>query len=43
MAVLGLKQGALKQAALRLSMRGRLVAPRRGFSVIVPLEFNPGG
>jgi hypothetical protein len=43
MAVLGLTQGALKQAALRLSKRGRLVAPRRGFFVIIPLEFRARG
>jgi hypothetical protein len=40
---LGVTSGALKQAALRLSKRGRLVAPRRGFYVIVPLEHRAAG
>jgi hypothetical protein len=40
---LGVTPGALKQAALRLSNRGRLVAPRRGFYVIVPLEHRAAG
>lgn len=35
--------GALKQAALRLAKRGRLVAPRRGFYVIIPLEHRAVG
>ena len=42
-AALGVSQGALKQAALRLSKRGRLVVPRRGFYVIVPLEHRAAG
>ncbi len=43
LAALGVTPGALKQAALRLSKRGRLVAPRRGFYVIVPLEHRAAG
>lgn len=43
LAALGVSQGALKQAALRLSKHGRLVAPRRGFYVIVPLEHRATG
>ena len=43
MATLGVSAGALKQAALRLSQRDRLVAPRRGFFVIIPLEFRTRG
>lgn len=34
---------ALKLAALRLSRQGRLVAPKRGFFVIVPLEYKSAG
>ena len=34
---------ALKQSALRLSRRGRLVSPKRGFFVIVPLEYKSAG
>jgi hypothetical protein len=34
---------ALKQAALRLAKRRRLVMPRRGFYVIVPLEYREAG
>lgn len=34
---------ALKQAAWRLAKRGRLVSPRRGFYVIVPLEHRAAG
>lgn len=40
---LGITPGALKQAALRLAKRGRLVSPRRGFYVIVPLEHRAAG
>ena len=40
---LGCTPGALKQAALRLAKRGRLVAPRRGFYVIIPLEYRTEG
>lgn len=43
LAALGVSPGALKQAALRLSKHGRLVAPRRGFYVIVPLEHRAAG
>lgn len=43
MAALGVSMGALKQAALRLAKRGRLVSPRRGFYVIVPLEHREAG
>jgi predicted transcriptional regulator of viral defense system len=34
---------ALKLSALRLARQGRLVAPRRGFFVIVPLEYKSAG
>lgn len=34
---------ALKLSALRLARQGRLVAPRRGFFVVVPLEYKSAG
>ena len=34
---------ALKLAARRLARQGRLVSPRRGFFVIVPLEYKSAG
>jgi predicted transcriptional regulator of viral defense system len=34
---------ALKHAARRLSHQGRLLSPRRGFFVIVPLEYKSAG
>jgi predicted transcriptional regulator of viral defense system len=34
---------ALKLAARRLSLQGRLISPRRGFFVIVPLEYKSAG
>jgi hypothetical protein len=43
MSALGVSAGGLKQAALRLAKRGRLVSPRRGFYVIVPLEYRAEG
>ena len=43
LAALGVSPGALKQAALRLSKLGRLVSPRRGYYVIVPLEHRAAG
>ncbi len=43
MVALGVSMSALKQAALRLVKRGRLVSPRRGFYVIVPLEHRAAG
>lgn len=43
MAALGVTMAALKQAALRLAKRRRLVSPRRGFYVIVPLEHREAG
>ncbi len=43
MAALGVSGDAIKLAALRLSKRGRLVTPRRGFYVIVPLECREAG
>ena len=42
-AALGVTMPALKQAALRLAKRRRLVLPRRGFYVIVPLEHRDEG
>ncbi len=43
LAALGVSVPALKQAALRLAKRRRLVSPRRGFYVIVPLEHRDEG
>jgi hypothetical protein len=43
LAALGVSMPALKQAALRLTKRRRLVSPRRGFYVIVPLEHRDEG
>jgi hypothetical protein len=43
MAALGVTMPALKQAALRLAKRRRLISPRRGFYVIVPLEYRDDG
>lgn len=43
MAALGVSADALKLAAWRLAKRGRLVSPRRGFYVIVPLEYRKDG
>jgi len=39
-AELGLTGLALKRAVARLKARGRLCAPRRGFYVVVPLEYR---
>ncbi len=43
MAALGVSADAMKLAAWRLAKRGRLVSPRRGFYVIVPLEYRKDG
>lgn len=43
MASLGVTMPALKQAALRLAKRRRLISPRRGFYIIVPLEYRDDG
>ena len=43
LAALGVSETALKQAALRLAKKGVLVAPRRGFFVIVPPEYRDAG
>lgn len=43
MATLGVTMPALKQAALRLAKRRRLISPRRGFYIIVPLEHRDDG
>lgn len=43
LAALGVSVPALKQAALRLAKRRRLVSPRRGLYVIVPLEHRDDG
>ncbi|MBI5442215.1 MAG: type IV toxin-antitoxin system AbiEi family antitoxin [Deltaproteobacteria bacterium] len=40
---LGLSGTALKNAAWRLTEKGRVVMPRRGFFVIVPLEYLSAG
>lgn len=42
-AVLDVSDVALRQAARRLILKGRLVAPRRGFLVIVPVEYRSAG
>lgn len=42
-AACGLSDVLLRQAAGRLQARGRLVMPRRGFYVIVPLEYRTAG
>jgi len=42
-AVLGLSAAAMKKAAARLVAKQRIVAPRRGFYVIVPLEYRQAG
>jgi predicted transcriptional regulator of viral defense system len=40
---LGVSEIALQSAARRLAAKGRICAPRRGFYVIVPVEYsNPG-
>lgn len=43
MAALGVSADALKLAAWRLAKRERLVSPRRGFYIIVPLEYRKDG
>ncbi len=43
MSALGVSGDAVKLAALRLAKRGRLVSPRRGFYVVVPLECRTVG
>jgi len=40
---LKMSPAALKLAARRLSVQGRLTSPRRGFFVIVPLEYKSAG
>jgi predicted transcriptional regulator of viral defense system len=40
---LGLSKEAMKKAVERLSAKQRLVVPRRGFYVIVPLEYRQAG
>ena len=41
--VLGVGDRALRASARRLSAKGRLVMPRRGFLVIVPTEYRSAG
>ncbi len=43
MAALGVGADAMKLAAWRLAKRGRLVSPRRGFYVVIPLEYRKNG
>lgn len=43
LAAVRLSTVALKRAAQRLSQQGRIVSPRRGFFVIVPLEYKTSG
>ncbi|MGQ0504072.1 MAG: type IV toxin-antitoxin system AbiEi family antitoxin domain-containing protein [Myxococcaceae bacterium] len=40
---LGISEDALRKAAQRLVGKGRIIAPRRGFFVIVPLEYQSAG
>ena len=40
---LGNRKIAFKRAAVRLTQKGRLIVARRGFYVIVPLEYQPAG
>ena len=40
---LGLSEIAFKSAARRLVGKGRILAPRRGFYVVVPLEYSSAG
>lgn len=40
---LGVSADAVKLAVLRLAKRRRLVSPRRGFYVIIPLEYREVG
>lgn len=42
-AALEISEAALKKAVQRQIAKGRLVAPRRGFYVIVPLEYRAAG
>ena len=43
LAALRISDEALKKAARRLAAKGRLVMPRRGFFVLVPLEYRSAG
>jgi len=43
LAALGTSAVMLKKAVLRLSARGRLAVPKRGFYVIVPVEYRSAG
>ena len=40
---LGVSEIALRSAARRLAAKGRICAPRRGFYVIVPVEYSRSG
>jgi predicted transcriptional regulator of viral defense system len=40
---LGVSEEALKKAARRLAAKGRIAIPRRGFFVIVPIEYRSAG
>jgi predicted transcriptional regulator of viral defense system len=41
--ILEVSEGAFKQAAHRLAVKRRIVAPRRSFIVVVPLEYRSAG
>jgi len=43
MAALGSSGPVLKKAVMRLAAKGRLIAPKRGFYVIVPIEYRSAG
>lgn len=43
LSALGVSEEALKKAARRLAAKGRIAIPRRGFFVIVPIEYRSAG
>jgi predicted transcriptional regulator of viral defense system len=43
LAALGTSSVMLKKAVMRLATKGRLVVPKRGFYVIVPIEYRSAG
>ncbi len=43
LAALGTSAVMLKKAVMRLAGKGRLVVPKRGFYVVVPVEYRSAG
>jgi len=43
LSTLGISEIALQSAARRLAAKGRICAPRRGFYVVVPVEYSQSG